>query len=87
MFPDNNAASNVPTPTLVRSVRLRTPTELPLLILSRLLTQPERGNNRSSIPSADAICDSCYIITSIQHNQTQTHHMYKPLVTLLSTMY
>ena len=85
MFPDNNAASNVPTPTLVRSVRLRTPTELPLLILSRL-TQPERGNNRSkSIPSApDAICDSCYIITSIQHNQTQTHHMYKPLVTLLS---
>jgi len=44
MFPEINAVSNVPTPTLVRSARLKTPMELPSPILSRLT--PERGSNR-----------------------------------------
>merc|ERR1739848_626753 len=46
MFPEINAVSNVPTPTLVRSaIRLhQTPMELPLPILSRL-TPEERGSS------------------------------------------
>merc|ERR1711983_438346 len=72
-FPANNARSNVPTPTLVRSAKLKTLMELQPPIRFQLTTDNKR------IPSASNYIQASFQLSAIEQ---QSLYLYKLLFQL-----